>query len=431
MATREGEERRAGVREEIWLPVSFLGAIAVGTALLLLPGVDRAGVVGPLEALFTATSAVCVTGLVVVDTGADLTGTGQGIVLALIQIGGLGIMTFPAVALVMARRRMSLDREASLRETFTPIAGWSVKRVLAAVFVSTLVLEALGYLALRRELGPWSALFHSVSGFCNAGFSLYADSLASHGPRVVVPILVLLVLGGLGFTVLLDLVLAVSRRGHVPHVSLHTRLVLVTSALLLAIGFLALLVTEGGAPWHAAFTSATARTAGFETTPTGALRTGSLLVLVPLMFVGGSPGSTAGGIKTTTLAVLTLLAVSTLRDRERPVVAGREIPRAVLRRAFAVLLCSLAVAGTAALLLVLLEEGRGHDFVDLLFEAVSAFGTVGLSTGITADLSAASKLVLCVTMFVGRVGSLSFFMLLVRAVPPSHVRYPSEEVLVG
>ena len=430
-AGRKGGRQK--LREELWLPLSFLGAILVGTLLLLLPGVDVDGAVGPLEAFFTATSAICVTGLIVVDTGSDFTELGQAIVLALIQVGGLGIMTFPAVAMVVARRRVSLDRETTLRETFTPIATWSVGRVLFTVFASTFVLEALGFLALRGELGDWSALFHTVSAFCNAGFSLYPDSLASQGPAAVVPIFILLILGGLGFTVLLELVRPPwhRRRARVARTSLHTRIVLLTSAGLLAVGFVTLLVLERGQPGHALFMSATARTAGFETTATGELTTGSQLALMPLMFVGGSPGSTAGGIKTTTLAVLVLLAFASLRNRERPVLFGREIPLGVLRRSFAVLICSLAVIGLVAFLLALLEEQRGREFVPVLFETVSAFGTVGLSTGLTADLGTASKLILCAAMFVGRVGSLSFFVLLVRAVPPSHVRYPPEEVLVG
>ena len=417
-------------RPEALIPIAFLAAILVGTGLLLLPGMDRGGAVGPLEALFTATSAVCVTGLVVVDTGTDLTRLGQAVVLLLIQAGGLGIASFSILALAV-RRPVALGEEAVLREAFTPIAHWSVARVLLGVVTVTLTLEAIGFVVLLPSLGTWSALFHSVSATCNAGFSLYRNSLQSQGPAVVVPVLVLLVLGGLGFVTIAELLAAPFRSRGSRRVSLHTRIVLLASAVLLVLGTLLVMLAEGGRPGHAFFLSASARTAGFDTIPVETLSSASLLSLIFLMFVGGSPGSTAGGIKTTTLAVVGLLMQSILRGRDRITVFGRQVPRAILRRSFAVLICSLIVVAVAIFALTLIEEGRGLQFLPIAFEVVSAFGTVGLSAGLTTDLTPASHVCLCLVMFVGRVGSLSFFVLLVREGPDSAVRYPEEEVLVG
>lgn len=419
-------------RPEVLLPITFLLAIVVGTGLLLLPGMASERV-GPLEAFFTATSAVCVTGLIVVDTGTDFTAAGQAVICGLIQLGGLGIMTFSVLALVLAGKRVRLDQEAAVKESFTSVASMSLGRLLATIVGVTLLVEAVGFVALDGALGdPWSAAFHSVSAFCNAGFSLYAESLRGRGPGVVLPILVLLVLGGLGFTTLLELGRSLWWRKHRRRrFTLHARLVFLTSILLWGGGTLLLAVTEGGHFDQAVFMSATARTAGFETTPVGGLSGASLLVLIPLMFVGASPGSTGGGIKTTTLALAVLVARATLHGRDRVVVREREIPYDLVRRMFAVIFCSALVIFLAIFLLHVFEGNRTEHVLGLAFEAVSAFCTVGLSTGITPDLTAASKVLLCIVMFVGRVGSLSFFVLLVRDAPASRVRYPEERVHIG
>jgi len=419
-------------RPEVLLPLTFLVAIAVGTGLLLLPGMASERV-GPLEAFFTATSAVCVTGLVVVDTGTDFTVAGQAVILGLIQLGGLGIMTFSVLALVLAGRRVRLDQEAAVKESFTAVGTMSLGRLLVTIVAVTLLLEAVGFLALDRALDDtWSAAFHSVSAFCNAGFSLSSHSLQGQGAGVMFPILFLLVLGGLGFTTLLELGKNLWwRRAKRRRFTLHARLVFLTSILLWGGGTLLLAATERGDLGNAVFMSASARTAGFETTPVGHMTGASLLILIPLMFVGASPGSTGGGIKTTTLAILVLVARATLRGRDRIVISEREIPRGLVRRMAAVVFCSALVVFLAIFLLHIFEGGRADKVLPYTFEAVSAFCTVGLSTGITAGLTGASKVLLCVVMFVGRVGSLSFFILLVRDAPPSHVRYPEERIHIG
>ncbi len=414
------------------LPLTFVAAILVGMLLLLLPGMSR-GAVGPLEAFFTSVSAVCVTGLSVVDTGTEFTRAGQVVIVVLIQAGGLGIMTFSVLVLLVAGRRVALDQEAQVRETFSPVAGWEVGKLLGLVFLSTLVIELAGFLALWHTMGDaWCAAFHAVSAFCNAGFSLMPDSLQRASPGTVMTVLWLLVLGGLGFTTILELVRALAPRGgNARRFSLHSRIVLRGSLLLWGLGTLLLALAMGGDFRNAVFLSASARTAGFDTVPIGGLSGAALLILIPLMYVGASPGGTGGGIKTTTLGIALALVRTILRGRDQVVLEGREVPRDALRRMFAVIACSGTVVFAAIFLLDLFEGDRPGRLLDLAFEAVSAFGTVGFSTGVTPTLQPASKLLLCAVMFVGRVGSLSLFLLLVREAPVSRVRYPEERVLIG
>ncbi|MHC4341071.1 MAG: TrkH family potassium uptake protein [Planctomycetota bacterium] len=419
-------------RPEFLLPVTFLGAIVIGTVLLSLPGVGSERV-GLLEAFFTATSAVCVTGLVVVDTGTDFTAAGQIIIAVLIQLGGLGMMTFSILALVLAGRRVSLDHEAAVKETFTLVSRWRLGRLLAGIIGVTLLFEIIGCVVLQASFDNWgAAAFHSISAFCNAGFSLLDTSLQGLGLGVVIPVMALFVFGGLGYTTLLELGrnLWPRRRGG-RRFSMHARIVLISSLVLWLGGALLLVLAERGRIGHALFMSATARTAGFDTTPVGDMHGASLMILMPLMLIGASPGSTGGGIKTTTLALAVLAARATLKGRANVVFQGREIPHDLVRRMFAVIGCSILVIFLTVVLLYVFEgETRGRVLA-LEFEAVSAFGTVGLSTGITPHLSMASKILLCIVMFVGRVGSLSIFILLVRDAPQSRVRYPEERILIG
>lgn len=412
-------------RPEVLLPVAFLIAIVVGTALLALPQMSHDGV-GLLEAFFTATSAVCVTGLVVVDTGTAFTSAGQTVIAILIQLGGLGIMTLSVFALVLTGRRLSIDQENTIKESFTAVARWRLSRLLGTVVGFTVVLEGAGCVVLYMGLHDWGqAAFHSISAFCNAGFSTFTTSLREQSTGTVAVILALFVLGGLGFTTLVELV---HKRGSGQRFSLHARLVFLTTFLLWVGGTLLLWAAERGGLGNAFFMSASARTAGFETTSVGGLSGASLLILIPLMFIGASPGSTGGGIKTTTLALAVLVVRGALGGRDRVTARGREIPNDLVRRMFAVIVCSMLVVFVAIFLLQVFE---GTDLLPLAFEAVSAFATVGLSTGVTPDLTAASKILLCALMFIGRVGSLSIFLLLVRDRSASRVRYPEERILIG
>ena len=429
----------------------FAALIAVGTLLLRMP-VSHHGDVGLLDALFTSTSAVCVTGLVVVDTGTAFTGFGQLVILVLIQVGGLGVMTFAAIAFQLLGRRLSLRAHAAL-------AGSLLHRDLATELRSTfqsilravLVIEGLGaavlFVGLLARMGladaAWSAVFHAVSAFCNAGFSLYPDSLTALRGNVLVAggVMALIVLGGVGHPVLVDVWRWLrERRGagarRVSGLTLHSRVVLGASAALIATGAALLVVlglTDGESGMlanasAAVFQSVTARTAGFNTVDIGALPAPSLLVLVMLMFIGGSPGSCAGGIKTTTFMVWLARLLSTLRGEKSARLGGRHIPGELTRRA--ALLIDLAVIWNLTGLLVLVACEGGVGLHELLFEQISAFGTVGLSTGVTSALSTPGRLWVIATMFVGRVGPLTVVSWIFAARKPA-VLYPEGRLLIG
>lgn len=439
---------------------SFLAAIGAGTVLLAMPFAHAGDRVGLLDALFTATSAVCVTGLTVVDTGSRFSPAGQAVVLLLIQLGGLGIMTFAVFVGVLLGRRVAFTDRMAIQDSFqhTPKAG--LRRLLRHVLVFTLATEAAGaaLLALRfgREYPPaeaaWQSVFHAISAFCNAGFSLFPDSLVRYRGDGLVNGVVsgLVVIGGLGFLVSMELreqVLARLRGRRAPRLSLHSRLALTVSGALLAVGTVVYLVLGsgnvlGGLPpgerlLAASFQSVTARTAGFNTVDYGQMSSEALFFTVFLMFVGASPGSTGGGIKTTTFGLLVALVVARWRSRGRASVFRRTIPHPVMDRALLLALLAWAIVSLGIGLIAAAEtpgvpfREEVPGFLALMFEAVSAFGTVGLSTGITAGLAPASKLVLIALMYAGRVGPLT----LVLAVGPrperGRFRYAEENVMVG
>jgi trk system potassium uptake protein TrkH len=420
-------------RPEFLLPITFLAAIVVGTGALLLPGMTTGSEpVGVLEAFFTATSAVCVTGLIVVDTGSAFTEAGQAVILTLIQLGGLGIMTFSVLVLVLAGKRLALRQESAIRETFTQVGGWTLRRLLGAIFAVTVLFEAIGFFVLRTSMeDDWSALFHTVSAFCNAGFSLNANSLQHESTLSVLTCMGLFVIGGLGFTTLLEIGRALRPTRQVrPRFSLHAKLVFLTTITLWVAGAVVMLA-EGNSLLDSIFMSASTRTAGFDTTPVAGLSGAVLVIFVPLMFIGASPGSTGGGIKTTTFALFLLHAAAVLKGRDHVRTFGREVPLDQVRRMFAVVACSGVIVFFAIFFLYVFEGEQSEDLLGLGFEAVSAFGTVGLSTGITSELTAASQLLLCVVMFIGRVGSLSIFLAILRQAPPRRVRRPEERILIG
>lgn len=455
MPEQPARRRKGGFARspESLLVASFAGLIAVGTALLALPAAHRTPI-GLLDAFFTATSAVCVTGLTVVDTGTAFSPFGQAIILLLIQVGGIGIMTFAALAFSILGRRLSLRAQAALASSMLQRDVASefrhlLRRILRFVFLAEAAGAVLLFLAMLPEKGvghaACSAVFHSVSAFCNAGFSLYRDSLM--GFRDNLPVLfatmALIILGGLGYPVVMNLwEKAASRlRGNLAPVrlDLNSKVVLATSAGLIVLGCLALfaigLPADGAGPgghlMNALFQSVTARTAGFNTVDTGALPLPSLLLLCLLMFVGGSPGSCAGGVKTTTMAMWLSKLWSLLNGGKWPRLLGRHIPGDITRRAS--LIIGLAVLwNLLGLFVLLLVESRrsGVGLMDVLFEQISAFGTVGLSTGLTQRLSVAGKLWLAATMFVGRLGPLTLAVL---AFPRrnSDIRYPEGRLTIG
>lgn len=428
--------------------LSFASAIMVGTALLSLPAASSDGTsIGLLDAFFTASSAVCVTGLSVLTIGADLSLFGQLVVLGLIQVGGLGLMTMTTFAFLLAGRKITLRGRLLLQESLGQGSVAGVVRLIRSIFRFTLVSQGLGALLLglwfSRTMPPGQAayfgIFHAVSAFCNAGFDLFGDSLVrfASDPVVVVVVTALIISGGLGFLVLRNLVY----RRQEGRLNLHTQMVLRTTLALLAGGFLAVLLLEwnnpatlGELPWYgrilsAWFTAVTPRTAGFNTVPTGLLQPASLLLLMGLMFVGASPGGTGGGIKTTTAWVILQSVLTTLRGRREIVFGGRSLVREISDRAVAI--GTLSVGLVFAVALALLVSERNASFVAVLFETISAFGTVGLSTGITPELSWFGRILIPLTMLAGRVGPLTLVIAMATQRPHADVHLPDERVMVG
>jgi trk system potassium uptake protein TrkH len=467
----------SGVNAAVLLVGSFAALIALGTALLMLPrcrepAPDGAPQRAPFSvALFTSTSASCVTGLVVVDTAPYWSRTGEVVILGLMQTGGLGIMTFGAFFAVVAGRGVQLREHANLRELMAAEGAGSVRSLALAIIGVTLGAELLGAVLLSDLWSdlPWperafQSVFHSVSAFCNAGFALTPDSFVGMGERWPVCWVVtgLIILGGLGFPVLQNLARAVPYlplwrgRGlfHEPRrrarLSLSTKLVLITTASLLAGGTAAIYLLEltgverGTAPplplADAWFQSVTFRTAGFNTVNLDALQPATKLLAIGLMFVGASPGSTGGGIKTIVLALSVLGLLSTLRGREHVECAGRTVPFVLVNRALAIAFLGLATLMSVTILLVIFEQRPG-EVLDYLFEAASALGTVGVSAAVeletgevvstTKSLSTASQFVIIVSMFLGRIGPLTLMMALAGAGSRAQYEFPEERVLLG
>jgi trk system potassium uptake protein len=437
----------------------YLGLIAAGTLLLCLPACRAPGTEAfrVIDALFTATSAASVTGLMVVSVETELSFVGQLVVLMLIQLGGLGVMSIGTLLFVSLSGRQPLQYRLLTRATLGAPLQVDIGRLIWLVVLVTLALEALGAVALllaRLGDGPWPelmwwAVFHAVSGFCNAGIALQDASLApwAGDPAVILSMAALIVAGGLGFPVLLDILHL--RRGEQDRRSLrfHTRLVLTATALLVLGGAAAFWLLErpgalaamspGEAALHALFQSVTARTAGFSTMPTASLAYPALFVLMLLMIVGGNSCSTAGGVKVSTATVLVLEATALARRRWQAAAFGRRVPERVLRTASAVVaIYAVVLAGGMFLLLAIEARNLPHfqaggDFASLVFETVSALGTVGLTTGITAELGPGSRLVVIVLMVLGRVGPLALASVLLQSPRGPKVRYPESEVIVG
>jgi trk system potassium uptake protein TrkH len=425
--------------------------------------VRRLGETSFIDSLFMATSAVCVTGLAVQDVGRTYTPFGQGVLLILIQAGGLGIMVLSTFIVVVAGRRLRVRSAAVMAAALDAESLSSLKRAVVTIVLTTLAVEAVGaaalYLALSRYpdvgLGPgpealsgagsvlWAAVFHAVSAFCNAGFSLFPANLAPlAGDAAVNGTVALLVAGGgLGFPVLSELgrhALARARGERPPRLSLHARTVLASSGALVALLAAAIVWLEWGGSlaglprpqrvMAAVFHSVSARTAGFNTVDIGAMRPATWLLLCAFMFVGASPGSTGGGIKTSTFVALAASLRALVRGQEQTRLFDRVLPPAVVHRAIGVTFLSGLLVAAFAFVLLLIEAG---DPSRLVFEVVSAFGTVGFSTGITADLSAAGRLVLVAAMIVGRVGPITMTLALAGRQRAAPVRPVEEKVLIG
>ena len=430
-------------RPEAMLTLGFLAVILLGTALLKLPMATRTGEsLGLFDSLFTATSAVCVTGLVAVDTGSTFSLFGQAVLLALIQVGGLGFMVFATMLMGILGRKLSIRGRLLIRESMNGVTLSGLGRLAGLYLALALCIELMGTLMLSIRCVPlygvrnglWLSAFHAVSAFCNAGFDLFGhfQSLTafSGDPLVILTVAGLIVLGGLGFTVILEVLR--NRQGW-KGLSLHSRIVLVSTAALLTLGTLFFMFAERHMDaLNAFFQSVTLRTAGFNTVDLAGMKDGSKLFSSLLMTIGASPASTGGGMKTTTVAVLALLMVSVVRGENEVNVARRRFSGDTVRRALAVAVLFLSVLLMGVLAISLIEDGR-FSLADVLFECSSAMGTVGVSAIGTPNLTAASRALLMPMMFLGRVGPLTLAVAVARRQGKSRSlsKYPEEKIMIG
>ncbi|WP_241987522.1 potassium transporter TrkG [Cryobacterium sp. MDB2-33-2] len=429
---------------------AFALAILVGTALLMLP-IARVGPGGSslLEAIFTATSAVCVTGLVVVDTATHWAPFGQVVIMLLIQVGGLGIMTFASVVGLSVLRKMSLRSRITAAAEVKSVGLEDVRGLVLGVVGTSVLIElcVAVVLSLRFLFGYgeplgralWLGLFHAVSSFNNAGFALFSDNMISYAtdPWVCLPLAAAVILGGLGFPVLVQL----RRYPRLPRKwVMNTRLVLAGTVVLLVAGTVYLTAVEWSNPstlgplgWSdkilvGFFQSVQARTAGFNSIDWGQMDSASLLGTDVLMLIGGGPAGTAGGIKITTFAVLFFVLVAEIRGEGTVTVFGKQLARSVQRQAITIVLIAVAVIAFSTVILMLLTD---FSLDALLFEAISAFATVGLSTGITAAIPPGGQVVLMLLMFIGRLGPIAFASALALRQRPSAFELPIERPIIG
>lgn len=447
--------------------LSFLGLILIGTILLLLP-VSTTGSISLIDALFTTTSAVCVTGLVALDTSKDFTLFGQTVIMVMIQAGGLGILTFASYFSYFFKGGSSYEDQLTMGNISNIDKIDEIFKTLKRILIITVGIEAVGaffiFTSLSSTLMPglsdriYFSVFHSISAFCNAGFSTLPHGIMENGYvdnyRFQLSLIFLFVLGGLGFPIVINLLKYLKhliRRtflqifNHKKDVykpwvmKLGSKINLITTFSLIVIGTILIFINEYnnilvshqgiGKFVTALFTATTPRTAGFNSIDFNQLHLSSLIIIIILMWIGASPASTGGGIKTSTFAIAVLNFISLAKGRKNIEVYSREVSETSIRRAFAVMTLSVVVLGIGSLLISYFDEGL--RLLDIIFESVSAYSTVGLSLGITPGLSSASKLVLIILMFIGRVTTLTLLIAFFKQVRMSNYTYPSEEILIN
>ena len=426
--------------------LGFFSMILLGTFLLMLPFSSRAGAVTPFsDALFTATSAVCVTGLVVYDTAAYWSVFGQTVIIILIQIGGMGVITVAASFALISGRRISLMQRSTMQEAISAPKVGGIVRLTSFIIRISLLIELLGAVAMApfffRDFGPkglWMALFHSISAFCNAGFDLMGTSMPfssltgyTADPVINVIVMLLVVIGGIGFLTWDDIR---AHKLHVHQYRMQSKVILCTTAILLLFPALYFFFFEfsslapGERVLASLFQSVTTRTAGFNTADLTALSEPGRYIMIALMLIGGSPGSTAGGMKTTTIAVLFASAISTFFRKEYAHFFGRRIDDGVIKNAATILLMYLSLFFFGGLAISIIE---GAPMLDCLFETASAVGTVGLTLGLTSRLGLVSRGILIVLMFFGRVGGLTLIFAALSGTAKNVSKYPQEKITVG
>jgi trk system potassium uptake protein len=438
--------------------LGFLAVITVGTLLLMLPFSTAAGTWNsPVVALFTSTSAVCVTGLSVVDVGKFYSFWGQLFIVLLVQVGGLGYMTATTVLLLLLGRRLGLRDKVAVQQSLDVPGLSGLSGLLRSIIATTLFFELTGVIVLMTIFGPqfsdrpafalWQSIFHSINAFNNAGFSLFSDSLVQYVGNPIVNLIMtgLIIFGGIGYQVLMELYLwgrdRILRNPRKAIFSLNYKIAVSTTVVLLALGTLAYFLTEFRNPntlggldissklWASWFQSVTPRTAGFNTIDITKMTTAGLFITIALMFMGASPGGTGGGIKTTTVRVLLDCTKAVLQGKEEVLSYHRQIPMPLILKAIGVFVGSIITVIAATILISLSDPNL--DFIQILFEVVSAFGTVGLTAVGTANFSVSAQLLLVLVMYIGRVGVLLLMSALLGDPKPSFVDYPEENLLVG
>ncbi|MCF8027571.1 MAG: TrkH family potassium uptake protein [Desulfobacteraceae bacterium] len=438
---------------------SFILAIAIGALLLKLPVSTQSGHISWVDALFTATSAVCVTGLIVVDTGSYFTVAGQCIILMLIQIGGIGVMTVSVGLFQWIGRNVSFRQRMAMQDLFAHTPREDIFDLVKSILLVTFCIEAIGAVLLAihwsRELpfpnAVYTGIFHSVSAFCNAGFALFSDSMMGYrdDPLLNITMCCLIVVGGIGFPVLYDLQSrSAARKGKRGRLSVQTKTVLNTTLILIISGALMFAFLERQTLLEAqslghhvlvpVFQSITCRTAGFNTVDIGSLRDATLTMMIFLMFFGASPGSCGGGVKTTTLALLAIFTASRMKKKRRVNIFKKSIPSETVTRSVSLVLVSIGIIGIVLFMLLAggAPNGQGPEctdasFLAYFFETVSAFGTVGLSMGITPMLNTWGKCWIILMMLIGRVGVLTFAYIIVGTGATGGFEYSEENIMIG
>jgi trk system potassium uptake protein TrkH len=437
---------------------SYLLAIGIGTSLLLTPYATVSGDISLMDALFTATSAVCVTGLIVVDTGSYFTVFGQGVILMLIQLGGLGVMTVSVTIFLLIGKSVSFRQRMAVQDVFAHTPREDIYLLLRAILCFTGIAELIGATLLFVHWSKeylWTkalymAVFHSVSAFCNAGFSLLSNSFMNYRGELLLnfTICALIIFGGIGFPVIYDTYKTIFQRHESRlKLSVQTKTVLITSGILIVSGMVVFWGIEQNASLQEGnfsesllvsfFQSITCRTAGFNTVDIAALKNATLTFMIFLMFFGASPGSCGGGIKTTTLAVLGAFAWSRLRRRIRVNIFKKSIPKETVTKSISLVVISISLICMLFFLLLLSAprdfiNGASHGkFLSYLFEVVSAFGTVGLSMGATTEINNWGKFVIFLMMLIGRVGVLTFSYVIAGKEPVKGIEYGEENIMIG
>lgn len=430
------------------LALGFLIAIIIGAIILSLPISSRAGEpTNFLDAIFTSTSAVCVTGLITLDTSTHWSVFGQTVIITLIEIGGLGFMSFGVLISLILGKKITLRERLVMQEAMNTYSIQGLVKMVKYVLIFTMSVQFFGALLLSTQFVPeygigrgiFYSIFHSISAFCNAGFDLFGTSLVGYSSNSVVILVIsaLIIIGGLGFTVLLEIY---EFKG-MKKLSLHSKLVLITTAILVFGGAILMLIFEYNNVdtianmnikdklLNSFFASVTPRTAGFNSISTSGMTLASKFLTIILMFIGGSPGSTAGGLKTVTFGILVLTVICVIKGREDTEVFGRRFTKEIVYKSFTLLFIGVSLVIFSTMILSYTEVGV--SFIDLLYETTSAFGTVGITLGLTPNLSSIGKVLIMLMMYFGRVGPLTVMLALTRKRKKSGYKYPEGKILIG